>query len=103
MLSSVEVANLRSSRSIGLEEMLFLMRKDKSKLRRLLRHLKLKDQVQNTANMTSLGSSSLLETPENIAQSADEMHSRQSQASKRFEASLEFLSNLDEVTFDPEE
>ncbi|XP_076466803.1 uncharacterized protein LOC143298028 [Babylonia areolata] len=43
LVQAAEVATMRGSRFIGLEEMLFLLRKDKVKLRRLLRYLELKD------------------------------------------------------------
>lgn len=41
---AADVASTRNSRFIGLEELLFLIRKDKVKLRRLIRYMDIKDQ-----------------------------------------------------------
>ncbi|KAL8614661.1 hypothetical protein ACOMHN_051113 [Nucella lapillus] len=43
LVQASDIAVQRGSRFVGLEEMLFLLRKDKVKLRRLLRYLELKD------------------------------------------------------------
>lgn len=42
-MQALDVAAQRGSRSVGIEEILFLMRKDKRKLVRLIRHLKFRD------------------------------------------------------------
>ncbi|XP_062619346.1 transcription initiation protein SPT3 homolog [Saccostrea cucullata] len=44
LLQAADVASLRNGRFIGLEDILFLLRKDKVKLRRLLRYMGVKDQ-----------------------------------------------------------
>lgn len=48
-----EVSLARSSNSIGLQEILFLMRKDKVKLVRLLKHLSFKDSLASTMSSVS--------------------------------------------------
>lgn len=48
-----EVSLTRSSNSIGLQEILFLMRKDKVKLVRLLKHLSFKDSLSSTMSSVS--------------------------------------------------
>nr|XP_022295272.1 transcription initiation protein SPT3 homolog [Crassostrea virginica] len=44
LLQAADVATTRNSRFIGLEDLLFLLRKDKVKLRRLLRYMEVRDQ-----------------------------------------------------------
>ncbi|XP_023230125.1 uncharacterized protein LOC111630276 [Centruroides sculpturatus] len=47
LLQSAEIANIRNSRFIGPEDIVFLMRKDKTKISRLLHYLSVKD-TKNT-------------------------------------------------------
>ncbi|KAK3583908.1 hypothetical protein CHS0354_033685 [Potamilus streckersoni] len=82
-----EIAVARNSRFIGLEDILFLMRKDKIKLRRLLRLLQLKD----TKSVALQGTSVDEEDASDL--SADKVLP----VKKRKKMCMDFLSSIDQT------
>ncbi|XP_067128299.1 transcription initiation protein SPT3 homolog [Centruroides vittatus] len=62
LLQSAEIANIRNSRFIGLEDIVFLMRKDKTKISRLLHYLSVKDTRNTIAKNCNLEEEDIADT-----------------------------------------
>ncbi|XP_052242615.1 transcription initiation protein SPT3 homolog [Dreissena polymorpha] len=83
---ALEVASLRGTKTLGLEDFLFLMRKDKVKLRRLLRYMHLKDKKAQLHKASSLDEEDATETDIKPATTG-----------RRRKTCYEFLSSIDQT------
>ncbi|XP_050393479.1 transcription initiation protein SPT3 homolog isoform X1 [Patella vulgata] len=88
---AAEVASTRTSRFIGIEDIVFLMRKDKIKLRRLLRYMKVKD--TKALALRSAG----LEEEENQEASEKPPPAGSVPMYKRRKVCYDFLSSIDQT------
>lgn len=82
-----EVAQLRESPVIGAEDVLFLLRKDKSKLVRLINHLYVKD-IKSSINDSNTNAAEL--------RMYDVFNRTQQQQSRRVKICYDYLTQLDE-------
>ncbi|XP_045196259.2 transcription initiation protein SPT3 homolog [Mercenaria mercenaria] len=82
-----DVATMRGAKLIGVEDILFLMKKDKVKLRRLLRYMDMKD------TKAAIHRSASVDDEEN-SETAD---AKPHQSGKRRKVCYEFLSSIDQT------
>lgn len=91
---ALQVANMRNSRFIGLEDVLFLMRNDKVKLARLFRYLSVKDLKSQVVKSKALdGSDNGEDLSIPVSLSAD----RKSTQTKRVKLCYDFISSIDQT------
>lgn len=83
-----DVASMRGAKLIGVEDILFLMRKDKVKLRRLLRYMDMKDLKAHIHRSSSVDEEDTQEHVEGKPQQP---------ARKRRKVCYEFLSSIDQT------
>jgi len=98
MMMAADVAQDRGNRFIGLEEILFLMRKDKMKLARLIKHLKVKDACQMTARVSSMEEEDLIGNASDVlAKDGEEIviNGERIELRKRVRQCYEFIKLID--------
>ncbi|KAL4233405.1 Transcription initiation protein SPT3 [Mactra antiquata] len=83
-----DVASMRGAKLIGVEDILFLMRKDKVKLRRLLRYMDMKDLKASIHRSTSVDDEESLDNAETKPQQTSR---------KRRKICYDFLSSIDQT------
>lgn len=86
LYQACDVATLRSARFIGMEDLLFLLRKDKVKLARLLRYLDLKDMKATVLKGSNMEEDDGTESGEKVIQPMK----------KRRKICHDFLSSIDQ-------
>ncbi|XP_073254978.1 transcription initiation protein SPT3 homolog isoform X1 [Porites lutea] len=86
VVRAAEVTNMRGGRFMSVEDIIFLMRKDKEKLRRLIRYLNFKDMKNKSQKQTSQDDDEVLEV------SASEM-----KGNKRRKVCYDFISSIDQT------
>ena len=106
------IAQIRGSRVLGIEELLFLMRSDRTKLCRLVKHLSAKDSKQRLESELKLGTiddnevydnetnneeNNNLEDLSGVASNSDELTAKPPQQTKRVKLCYDFLSSIDSL------
>ncbi|XP_015791777.1 transcription initiation protein SPT3 homolog [Tetranychus urticae] len=90
------IANIRGSKIVGLEEVLFLMRKDKVKLARLLRYLSIKDLKGKTSKYNQDDNPDDIQSSDLPQLESKYQPSNQPQ-SKRIKLCYDFISSIDQT------
>ncbi|KAK3754854.1 hypothetical protein QZH41_011346, partial [Actinostola sp. cb2023] len=85
IIRAAEVTNMRGGRFMSMEDILFLMRRDKDKLKRLIKYLTFKDLKNKTQKQTSNDDDDVL----------DVAATSELKGSKRRKISYDFLSTID--------
>lgn len=94
------MARTRASLSVGLEEILFLLRKNKVMLVRLLRHLSFKDALPSTGGMiqpATLAGDELLQPVGLAAELSQTSADMKPQQTKRVKLCYDFLTSIDQT------
>ncbi|KAL9969595.1 hypothetical protein ACROYT_G021827 [Oculina patagonica] len=86
VVRAADVTNMRGGRFMSVEDIIFLMRKDKEKLKRLIKYLNFKDIKNKTQKQTSQEDDEVLEA------SVSEV-----KGSKRRKVSYDFVSTIDQT------
>lgn len=98
LLLACDVAMRRSSRFVGLEDILFLMRKDKVKLGRLFRYLAVKDMKAAVVRNSGVDEADIIEgMPASTESSGLQPSEPKTQHTKRVKLCYDFLSSIDET------
>ncbi|XP_032228995.1 transcription initiation protein SPT3 homolog [Nematostella vectensis] len=84
IVRAAEVTNMRGGRFMSIEDIIFLMRRDKDKLKRLIKYLSFKDMKSKTQKQVSQDEDDVLDN------AATEL-----KGSKRRKISYDFLSSID--------
>lgn len=91
---AIQVANLRNSKVIGLEELIFLLRRDKQKLSRLFRYLAIKDKAQTLKSRS-------VDEPNNSADflgvNSTNLSDEATNQSKRIKLCYDFVKSIDQT------
>ncbi|EDO33554.1 predicted protein, partial [Nematostella vectensis] len=85
IVRAAEVTNMRGGRFMSIEDIIFLMRRDKDKLKRLIKYLSFKDMKSKTQKQVSQDEDDVL----------DNAGTTELKGSKRRKISYDFLSSID--------
>ncbi|CAH3035361.1 unnamed protein product [Pocillopora meandrina] len=86
VVRAAEVTNMRGGRFMSVEDIIFLMRKDKEKLKRLIKYLNFKDVKSKTQKQTSQDDDEVLEAA-----------ASETKGSKKRKVSYDFVSTIDQT------
>ncbi|RMX54548.1 hypothetical protein pdam_00004566 [Pocillopora damicornis] len=86
VVRAAEVTNMRGGRFMSVEDIIFLMRKDKEKLKRLIKYLNFKDVKNKTQKQTSQDDDEVLEAA-----------ASETKGSKKRKVSYDFVSTIDQT------
>lgn len=86
---AVEVSEMRGGRELGCEDVLFVLRRDKVKLQRLIHYMGVRDEYQRTAAMVS-------NAPTDVASDLAGGEGEQSQPLTRKKQCIAFLQSIDQ-------
>ncbi|RWS14968.1 transcription initiation protein SPT3-like protein [Dinothrombium tinctorium] len=96
LLQAAQIATSRGSQYVGLEDILFLMRKDKVKLVRLFRYLSIKDMKATLLRGTGIEDESVEDCGSNCEASIQPLEAKPQQT-KRVKLCYDFLSSIDQT------